>query len=163
MPSTVTTNKKKAAPPRRGKSTRNYYNEPPAAEPLPNAAPQDAVRAEFGRRLYAEMTRRGWNQSELAREAAKFMPDGVFARNNVSRYVRGINLPRPAQLTALAKALGVDPFDLLSERGVPMAGRESPAFEIRNIGENRVWLRVNRAVSMTTALAVMNALQAEEE
>uniref|UniRef100_A0A7C1NX76 Helix-turn-helix domain-containing protein n=1 Tax=Agrobacterium albertimagni TaxID=147266 RepID=A0A7C1NX76_9HYPH len=62
----------------------------------------------FGRHVYKLMLAKGLNQSELARLAG-------LERNRISAYVRGLALPTGLSLTKLAKALGVDPNDLLPD------------------------------------------------
>ena len=63
-------------------------------------------------KLQALMPARGLNQAELARRS------GIKA-NSISRYLSGLNMPRPAHLARLAAALEIEVYDLLSE--------ESPA------------------------------------
>lgn len=71
-------------------------------------APAD-VRAAFARRVLNARIKKGWNQSELARQAALHMPDGRFGRDSISKYEKATHLPYPVQLDALAKALGIPP------------------------------------------------------
>src|SRR3546814_7422009 len=66
----------------------------------------------------------GCNQADLARQASVFLSEKAGKRKNmgrdsVSHYVRGINLPTPAHLWALAKALGCEPYDLVPSMGMP--------------------------------------------
>lgn len=140
---------------------RPFHNPPPA--PLPANAPLDAVKAEFARRLQRAFVEKGWNQSELARRAEKFMPDRNFPRDNISKYVRGKVLPGPTHLNAMARALSMKPDDLLPQRGVPQAGQEHPALHFQDLGDGNVWLRVNRALSFETALEIMNLIKKEEQ
>lgn len=130
---------------------------------------EQSVYAEFGRRLQARMIELGWNQSELARRATACMAKGIgatsrkeFIRDRISHYVRGIRMPRPEGLAVLAKALGVQPADLVPPGGVPYAGKTPPAFEMRTAEEGRVLLRLNRTMSMKTAVKI-SALLAEED
>jgi transcriptional regulator with XRE-family HTH domain len=66
----------------------------------------------LGSKLRALMPARGLDQAELARRSG-------IKPNSISRYLAGLNMPRPAQLAKLAAALEVEVCDLLSE--------ESPA------------------------------------
>jgi transcriptional regulator with XRE-family HTH domain len=59
-------------------------------------------------KLKALLPERGLDQAELARRS------GIKA-NSISRYLAGLNMPRPAQLAKLAAALGVEMRDLLAE------------------------------------------------
>jgi transcriptional regulator with XRE-family HTH domain len=59
-------------------------------------------------KLKALMPERGLDQAELARRS------GIKA-NSISRYLAGLNMPRPAQLAKLAAALDVEVRDLLAE------------------------------------------------
>jgi transcriptional regulator with XRE-family HTH domain len=54
------------------------------------------------------MPARGLNQAELARRSG-------IKPNSISRYLAGLNMPRPAHLARLAAALEVEVHDLLVE------------------------------------------------
>ena len=140
---------------------RHFHNDNPSE--ISDGAPRDAARAEFARRLSAAMVKKGWNQSELARRASEHSPDKAIGRDVVSTYLRGKALPLPATLQALASALSVDVSDLLPTRGVPSVSQAIPKFDIRDMGEGRTWLRVNKEVSFETALKVMQIIQEEEK
>lgn len=141
------------------KPKRAYINRG-AATRIASDAPRDAVKVEFANRLQRAYEARGWNQSELARQATKFMPEGqTFNRDAVSTYVRAYCLPSPAKLHALARALHMEPEDLLPTRGIPSASDESPPFDMRQLQDGRVWLRVNQAVDWDVALEVMKLLK----
>lgn len=121
-------------------------------------APAEAVKAEFGRVLQKRMVDKNWNQSDLAREAAKHMKDKKFQRDNISQYVRGLTLPGPVRLAALAKALGCKPADLLPVRSTETIDAKSPPLDARDLGDGTVWLRVNQAVPQSIALQIMQLL-----
>jgi transcriptional regulator with XRE-family HTH domain len=113
------------------------------------------TRQEFAKRVYTLMIRKGWNQSELARQS-------VLNRDAISNYVRGTNLPDPANLKKLAEALGVEPADLLpnyDEQAIDMD--IAPALEIRTSQDDpsRSWVRLNREVSTGTVVKIMQALE----
>ena len=137
----------------------NYHNDEAPAHALPAGAPRDAVLRDFGQRLQSLITEKGWNQSELARRAADHMPDGKFGRDNVSNYVRGLVLPGPAHLHAMAKALGVKQPDLLPARGVPSVDAKMPEFEMRDVGAGKAWLRINQQVDFGVALEIARLLR----
>jgi transcriptional regulator with XRE-family HTH domain len=136
---------------------RDFHNEPPGTAP-PAGIPRDQIKIDFAKRIQRAMIDKGWNQSELARRASAYLPKNTpLGRDNVSHYVRGISLPRSAQLAALAKALGLKPADLLPT--VPSAAQKAPPFDMRQLEDGNVWLRVNQAVSFDQALKIMRLLQ----
>ncbi len=141
-----------------------YINPRPSAD-LPMGAPSDVVHVDFASRLQKLITEKGWNQSELARRASDHMPEGQkMGRDNVSGYIRGTTLPGPIKLAAIAKALGVQPEDILPQRGVPNAGSKTlPALDMRDLGDGNVWMRVNQAVTRAIGLKIMNLLLGEDE
>ena len=134
-----------------------YHNDTPTN--LPSGAPADAIKAEFGRRLQAHIVRKGWNQSELARRAEKHCPDQRFGRDNVSVYIRGKTLPGPVHLNALCKALGVKPEELLPARAPSTTNSVTSPMDMKDMGDGRVWLRINQAISWEQALEIMRVLK----
>ncbi|HEY1090179.1 MAG TPA: hypothetical protein VGE47_03740, partial [Burkholderiaceae bacterium] len=81
----------------------------------------------------------------------------------VSTYIRGKVLPTSLSVHKLADALGVSPDNLMPNYVKEAVNSENPEFEIRaNPGmKGTAWLRVNRLVSMKTALRVMDILENE--
>lgn len=133
----------------------DFHNSKPIGG-LPEGAPRDAMLQEFGRRVQAAMIKKGWSQTELARNASRYMETGRIGRDSISTYIRGTNLPRPKTLAALARALEIDPDDLKPE-GVPTTPN---GLELRSVDGGMAWLRVNQAVPMAVALKI-TALLAE--
>lgn len=129
-----------------------------------------AVRNEFARRLEARRIAKGWNQSELARRATEHLPKPTkgqkqghaIGRDQISHYSRGISMPRPEALTAIAKALGVEPKDLVPVGGVPSTVSDPPAFSMVATENGRVFLRINRNVSMGAATRIIDLLNKED-
>lgn len=118
------------------------------------------VRAAFARRVLNARIKKGWNQSELARQAALHMPDGRFGRDSISKYEKATHLPYPVQLDALAKALGIPPAELLPQNpgiGESMDPGGKPAF--RTIDDETLWLRVNQAVPRDLGLKIIRMLE----
>jgi transcriptional regulator with XRE-family HTH domain len=147
--------------------SKAYINPAPAGD-VPANAPQDAVKREFAKRVQSAMVEKGWNQSELGRQATKHMPidprtrkSKEFGRDNISGYIRAMVLPGPVHLTALARALDKAPGDLLPTRGIPSSETKVPAIEARDAGGGKAWLRVNQAVDWDVALQVLKILKAE--
>lgn len=125
---------------------------------MPKQKERDLQKAEFARRLERHMNDKGWTQAELARAASQYIPKGEeFRRDNVSVYLNKLALPRPKQLNAIAKALGVTPDDLLP--GVRHAGQAMP-YSMHPVAEEAgmAWLQVDMKVKMRTALAVLAML-----
>jgi transcriptional regulator with XRE-family HTH domain len=99
------------------------------------------------------MLSKGWNQSELARQAD-------IPRDSVSTYVRGISLPTPTNLAKVAEALGVDADSLLPNYIEGAIDADYPSLEMK-VSPNRpdeAWLRVDRRVTMATAVKVIELL-----
>jgi transcriptional regulator with XRE-family HTH domain len=113
------------------------------------------VRREFARRLQTAMYERGWNGSELARQAAKHTPDGRFGKDLISRYRKGEALPYPASLNALCKALGKGPNDLIPIEAYQNLEEMLPDADIKTAGEGMAWLRISKKVPMDLALKIM--------
>lgn len=142
------------------KRNLSYHN----ADPTPGLVIDDPskreAREEFARRIQKLMAEKGWNQSELARAASKFMPDKKeMGRFSISNYVRGNTIPRPDHLIALAQALNVKPQDLLPTRGVPGIGPAQSPAELEDIGNNRVRIRLQQETDWDTALTIMKLLK----
>jgi len=138
-----------------------FHNPSPDGN-LPKNASGDDVRKEFAKRLNAEMTAQGINQSELARRASKYMESGKFGRDSVSGYVRGVNLPGPVHLSALSQALHVKPSDLVPSRLIPNVDNTRPQCDVKETGDGRARLRINQEVPWPVALEVMKLLKGAE-
>lgn len=136
-----------------------YHASPPKG--FVAGAPAEAIKAEFGRALQKRITDKNWNQSDMAREAAKFMPNKKFPRDNISQYIRGLTLPGPVRLKALARALNCKPEELLPVRSTETIDAKSPPLDARWLGDGNVWLRVNQAVPEAVALDVLKLLRAD--
>jgi transcriptional regulator with XRE-family HTH domain len=159
----MTTMKQKRTTRHRGKSrTPAVYNPPPAPAPPPRHAPIEVIRQDFASRLQEHMTRKGWNQSELARHAALHTDDKTFGRDLVSGYLRGRCLPGPPHLHALSTALGVSREELLPHGRLPTAsGSNAPPLDLRAADNGMAYLRVNQVVRMETALEIVRLLAAD--
>ena len=143
----------------RGAAFKNNFEEPDL-----RLASMDKTQAKqiFAARLQAAMDAKGWSQSDLARNATRLLPPGTkkeIGRDNVSNWVRGVHLPGSIFLNAVAQALGKEPTDLLPSRAVPSAKDTAPPLDVRDRGDGHVYLRVNRRVPFSVAVAVMKLLQ----
>lgn len=118
--------------------------------------PKHLSKQDFGRRLYKLMMAKGWSQSELARRAG-------IARDSVSTYVRAVSMPEPLNLERMARALGVSATDLLPNHIEAAIDEDVPSLELRvSTANNKLsWLRVNRLVTVDTAMKVISLLDAD--
>jgi len=137
---------------------KTRHSLPPTAAVPDNFEPNALSKQEFGRRLHALMLERNWNQSEFARQAD-------LGRDAISTYVRGRSFPDPKSLKKLADALDMKPLDLLPNAVMRAIDSEAPAFEMRQAAghPDKVWLRVNRLVTIQQAAAVFAALNPPAE
>jgi len=122
---------------------------------------KEAVMRDFARRLQKEMVRKGWSQSDLARAAQKFMPEGKdFGRHLINYYIRLRGLPTPVYLKALSEALGIPSEELLPEQE-DWTTREFVGVQMKTVHDNpnEVWLELKQRVSLDKALAVMKLLK----
>lgn len=119
--------------------------------------PKHLSKQEFGRRLYNAMLRKGWTQSELARRSD-------VKRDSVSTYVRGVSLPGPLNLKKLAAALEVSESELLPNHIEAAIDEDVPSLELKiSSSDSRVaWLRVNRLVSTSAAVQIVEILNSDE-
>lgn len=125
------------------------------SRPISSSGPYTPATVEFGRRLQHYTAAKGWTQADLVRQATKFLPKGkVFRRDSISLYMRGAQMPAPLRLHALAKALGVSLEDL-----TPPDNSEAPPIAMKAMDGGNVWLQINQAVSMETALEIASLLK----
>lgn len=101
-------------------------------------------KEEFAQRLNAMMLRRGWNQADLARASA---------------------FPTPQSLESLASAFGIPPHELLPNHMETAMDYTPASFEMKAVAgvDGIVWLRINRAVTMTTAVQITTLLEAGDD
>lgn len=136
-----------------------------------NLADGESAKSAFAYRLQQKMVELGWNQSELARQATKQLPKPVkgqkqghtIGRDLISNYIRGEVLPRPAVLSAMAKALGCREVDLMAPRSVPSASErnESTTFMLQARPDNMAYIEVRRELPMERAMKIVEILNAE--
>jgi transcriptional regulator with XRE-family HTH domain len=112
------------------------------------------TRAEFGKRLYSYMLKKGWNQSTMAREVG-------LGRDSISQYVRGRSIPNPINLDKLAKALNVEADVLFPNYDAQTNAVEEPTLEMKSIDNDaeNMWLRINMKVDAKKALEVFKILK----
>ncbi len=118
--------------------------------------PKHLTKQEFGRRLHSASVKKGWSQSELARRSG-------IARDAISTYIRGKSLPTPPNLAALAKALGVPAEELLPNHIEAAIDNDMPSFEMKvsPSAPSTAWVRVNRLVTLATAVKIAELLEGD--
>ena len=131
---------------------------PPSDLPEGTLTPKALSKQEFGRRLYALMIARNMNQSDLSRAAD-------LGRDSISTYINGKTFPTPKALQKLADALGVEPDELLPNGMLAAMEEEHPAVELRQAAghTDKAWLRVNRAMSFSTAAKIVAMIDEEDK
>jgi transcriptional regulator with XRE-family HTH domain len=134
-----------------------FANPPAAVAPPTSMAPREIRKQEFARALQGFMLQRNMSQADLARAAG-------LGRDSISSYVNGRNLPKPKSAQALADALGVTVPQIYPGAVERAVDAEIPAVELRQVAGHpgKAWLRVNRAVSFSTAAKIIALLEAED-
>lgn len=133
------------------RSRTHLTGDTPSPTPL---VPRHLTKQEFGKRLYGLMLAKGWNQSELGRQSG-------LPRDSISTYVRGQSLPTPANLKALSEAFGIETEELLPNHVESAIDQDVPSFEMKTSvsAPNMAWVRVNRLVTMQTAIRIADLLE----
>lgn len=141
-----------------GRGPRNYLN----LNPVNDDGSLQALRAEFARRLQAEIMKRGWSQSDLARQAALHLPKNKrMGRDDISTYIRGHAIPRPDKLAAICAALGVEPGYLVPEGARRSADERAPTKpEFRHNDDGTIYVRVNQSLPGPLALEIQAKIYA---
>lgn len=117
-------------------------------------SPREQVRKEFSTRLRRALHIKRWKQIDLAREAK-------IGRDSVNSYVRGRMLPSPDKLDKIAKALRMEPQELMPSHTETLAERDNPPLEIRQTtdGSGMVWIKVNQQVTLDQASKIFDVLK----
>ena len=131
---------------------KKQFHNPKPKEINLDGAPKSVIKKEFGKRLQAKMIEKGWNQSELAKKSN-------FGRDNISSYIRGISIPGPLHLSAMARALNCETDELLPSRLMPNVESSNPALDVKDIGKGLAWLKINQAVDWDVAIEVMSLIK----
>ena len=117
-------------------------------------------KKQFGEKLRSLIVKKGWNQSELARRASVFL-DKEMGRDNVSVYVNGKSLPGNTHLYALARALEIEPAELLPN--IAGSTNTGSTLKVTSIpGRPKVArLRVDQEVPFDQAVKIIQILNAD--
>lgn len=135
----------------------HYINSEPKGDSA--VGTRGTALAEFGRRVQSYMADKGWNQSELGRQATLHMPGREdFGRYNVSLYIQGRQFPGPVRLRALCKALGVTPTQLVPSAATLSVDDKEKPLSFQTMEDGRVWLQVNQSTSMDAAMKIIALL-----
>lgn len=116
----------------------------------------DDVKQEFARRLSKALHDRGWSQTDLGKASG-------IPRDNISGYTRCRALPSAANLHAIAKALGLEPGDLLPGYERAETERTEAVLQMTQLDDGSVWLRINRKLPMATALEILSVIQKSDQ
>lgn len=115
----------------------------------------------FARRLHELMTAKGLSQSDLAatiwgRTTDSRGYDVARNRGRISVYLQGKNYPDPANLKALADALGTTPEELAPDIFAAAVDREHPAISITGVASSldKVHVRVDALLPMAAAAEI---------
>lgn len=123
---------------------------------------QSAAKQQFAKNLRSLLIARNMTQSDLARLAGDHLPKGAtFGRDLISNYVLGRNFASDMHLNAMCKVLKVKPEDLDPSRGEGFGVGEPPT-DVRDMGNGRIWLRVNQSTTWEVGLKVLQLLKGEE-
>jgi len=115
-------------------------------------------RARFGERLRLLMVGKGWNQSELARQAG-------LPRDSISTYIRGAVYPTPKSMASLSDALGMTVEDLAgSKYGEAMDGSNGLVVKVESLQDSpgKSQLTINAVVSSSIAARVFELVHQEQ-
>lgn len=110
-----------------------------------------ALKEAFGKKLERLAADKGWNQSQLARQASIHL-SSEMTRDSVSKYMRGYNWPSPSHRSALAKALGVQ-VDALKPEAIERA------LTMEVLPGGMVQLQMNLRVSLDTAMKIAKLIE----
>jgi transcriptional regulator with XRE-family HTH domain len=131
---------------------------------------RDTLKKVLAGRLRAALDQNGWSLGDAANAASRYLPEGWnLRRAHLSDYTRARHLPGPRYLVALAKALRVEPWELLEgEPTGPPAGewrklaatreRSAESVQVLDLG-SEAWLDIRRRVPWPTALEVLRMLK----
>ena len=119
--------------------------------------PKALTKQEFGRRLAAIILEKNMNQSDLSRASG-------LGRDSISTYINGRTFPTPRALKILAETLRVRTEDLLPNTIMQAMDDEHPAVELKQASghPNKAWLRINRAMSFSTAAKIIDLINQDD-
>ena len=119
----------------------------------------DAVKRFFARKIAELMAQKGIRkQATLAAELTKVAGFEV-SRSTIHNWVRGKSLADDQHLSLICEFFKVQPADLLpaASEGISLNTEGSP-LAMHAMPNGTVWLRINQAVTMAQAVAIMNII-----
>lgn len=124
------------------------------------AMDRDAALRDFASRLKKLMVKKGWNQSELARQAKLHMPDGRLGRDNISSYCGARSFPGPIILNALCQALHCEPEDLIPTKGDTLPTPSNTEIDITATPDGEAMVHINRKLPWPKVTKILEILHA---
>lgn len=120
----------------------------------------DSRKVSLIKNLNELLLKKGWKQSDLAREAQHHMPKGKeFGRHLPSAYLTGKNMPSPMMLDAMAKAFGVQITDIVSESTAEFVGMEPTTVRVEMRPSGRARVFIDMEMDTEKAFKIMNIIQ----
>lgn len=145
------------------RAIRRVVNAAPDANFQADSASSVEAKLEFAKRLSKAIADKGMTQSELARRAGDYLVGGrKLGRDSISHYINGVSFPSQARVNAMAKALGMEPTDLLPTKGVHTAADTAAPVVMQETGDGRMYLRINKTVDYTIGLKILGLLKEDE-
>lgn len=139
-------------------ATRQRYFSPPVKET--GAESRNVI---FARRLNQALLKRGWRQADLHRAIQPLLrPGESFEKQLISPYCRGVNIPYPKNLDLLARALDIDPRDLVPDSAGKWVGEEEDSVKLTINGEGRAHIKLDMVVSAETALRIAQIIREDQ-
>jgi len=126
----------------------------------------------FGKRLHHELMKRGWSQSDFAR---KLYPGETITdsrgytaprgRDRVSSWLADKSMPSAPQLRRICDLLGWEIDELSPGANLSRSERATPAMSLEMLtgAPDRVLLKINKLVSLKTAVAIAKLIEEEGE
>lgn len=127
---------------------------------IPAGQAREIAKADFAQKLQAALDAKGWRRSDLEHAVQNVMGKTNFSRNNMSKYLNAKAFPRDNYLKAMAKALGVPASQLYPRFKDALMSTDALPFNIRDLGNGRMWVTVNMELPMQAAAAIMETINA---
>ena len=123
----------------------------------------------FAKRLHRAMLAKQLSQSDLARRIWGTITDNrgyevAKNRDRISVWLRGQAIPDPQNMAKCAEVLGMKVEDLAPDVAASAVERENPEVQMTAMGghSDKVYLRVNKLVSMALAAKIVGMLAEAE-
>jgi transcriptional regulator with XRE-family HTH domain len=126
----------------------------------------------FAQRVRSLMEEQGLSVAELTRRMEQELSGEKFNPVNLSHYKAGRSMPRPRYLSALSRAFGVEPKELLppGESQEPIESENDggghnagPAVRIEDLSDGQAWLQINQKLPWPLVLRILDALKGEQD